>query len=274
MTMLDIGNSVWMYLLGILVTVYVIGVCVFYIIRSYKDAKKYNIPTSTLRKTIINSAVFTILPSISILIGVLALSGTLGIPLPWIRLSVIGALHYEGTAAGEALKYLPIDANAQVQMVTVATVMTLGILSGPLFCFFGFKAYDKKLLAKVNGSKQENVEKVKEETSEVKEEKVEIKTKPKKNFGDLLFNAVFIAMVCCLMMWDIVSPFIGKAKTENQPYLIDQPYIPLIVVGVSFGVMALCDLLEKKCKWKWLSNFSLGLSMIAGMATAAIVGLF
>ena len=210
MTMLDIGNSVWMYLLGILVTVYVIGVCVFYIIRSYKDAKKYNIPTSTLRKTIINSAIFTILPSISILIGVLALSGTLGIPLPWIRLSVIGALHYEGTAAGEALKYLPIDANAQVQMVTVASVMTLGILSGPLFCFFGFKVYDKKLLSKVNGSKQEKQE-VQVETSEPKNEpsgeevqvveiKEEVKTKPKKNFGNILFNAVFIAMVCCLMI--------------------------------------------------------------------------
>ena len=54
MTMLDIGNSVWMYLLGILVTVYVIGVCVFYIIRSYKDAKKYNIPNVITKAIVTN----------------------------------------------------------------------------------------------------------------------------------------------------------------------------------------------------------------------------
>ena len=64
--------------------------------------KELNMDPKVLKKTIINSAVFTILPSISILIGVVTLSGILGIPLPWIRLSVIGALHYEGLAVKAA----------------------------------------------------------------------------------------------------------------------------------------------------------------------------
>lgn len=54
---------------------------------------------SVLKNVMISSASFTIIPSISILLGVIALSGTLVIPLPWMRLSIIGALHYETTVA-------------------------------------------------------------------------------------------------------------------------------------------------------------------------------
>jgi hypothetical protein len=35
--------------------------------------------------------------------------------------------------------------------------------------------------------------------------------------------------------------------------------------------MFVCDILEKKCNQKWLSSFSLGLSMIVGMASAVLV---
>lgn len=37
-----------------------------------------------------------------ILLGVIALSGSLGTPWPWLRLSVIGALHYETQVAQAA----------------------------------------------------------------------------------------------------------------------------------------------------------------------------
>ena len=96
---LKIANSWWMYLLGIIVVVFVLVGCLFFIYRAYKEAKDNNMDRKMLKKVVINSISFTILPSISILIGIVALSGSLGIPLPWIRLTVIGAIHYEGTAA-------------------------------------------------------------------------------------------------------------------------------------------------------------------------------
>lgn len=285
--MLEIGNSGWMYLLGIIVTVFVIAGCLFFIIKSLKDAKKLNMDKNIIKKTIISSIIFTILPSISILVGIFALAGQLGIPLPWIRLSVIGALHYEGIAADTALGFLKdaVINDPAVQIVTVTSVMTLGILTGPVFCLFGFKAYDKKLLAKANS---ENKESVTSEVVEVEEKNVEETPKKKKSFGDVLFNAVFIAMVCAFIIWDSVEPFLKFKDLNNatgeklekaidffneQPYLLDKLYIPIIVALVSFGCMALCEFLEKKCKQKWLSDFSLGLSMIVGMAAAAIVAL-
>ena len=91
--MIEIGNSWWMYLLGAFVTVFVLATSVFFIVRAYKDAKELNMDKAVLKKVIIDSTIFTILPSISILIGVVALMGSIGVALPWIRLTVIGALH-------------------------------------------------------------------------------------------------------------------------------------------------------------------------------------
>ena len=124
-----IANSWWMYLLGTIVFLFVLLTCFIFIIRAIRDAKKLNMDKKIIKQTIINSAIFTILPSISILIGVLALSGTLGIPLPWIRLSVIGALHYEGSAIEAAYSNITsLSLLTKVQFVTIAFVMTLGIL--------------------------------------------------------------------------------------------------------------------------------------------------
>ena len=164
---LKVANSWWMYTLGVVVVVFVLAGCAFFIINAFKEAKKMNMDQKVLKKVILNSAVFTILPSISILIGVVALSGTLGVPLPWIRLTVIGALHYEGAAAEAVFDAIGTSQVTAQVFVTIAFVMTLGILTGPLFCLFGFKAYDKKVLSKA---------KAKEEEPEVKSDNEPIKS--------------------------------------------------------------------------------------------------
>ena len=145
--------------------------------------------------------------------------------------------------------------------------MTLGILSGPIYCLLGFKTYDKKILARARDNNEEQKEEIKEET------KNEVAA-PKKSLGDVIFNAVFIAMISAFIVWESVKPFVKADKiAEEDAYLKDKPYIPLVVVIVTFWAMALFDLLEKKLNWKWLSNFSLGLSMIIGMAASVVLAL-
>ena len=263
--MTEIMNSWWMYLLGSIVVVFVIVGSVFFMINAFKEAKKMNMESAMLKKVIINSAIFTILPSISILIGVVALAGTLGVPLPWIRLTVIGALHYEGTAVKTTLDALGSEVITEEAFVTIAFVMTLGILTGPLFCLFGFKAYDKKILSKTRDN---------EEKQEIKPEEV-VEDKPKKkSFGDILFNAVFIAMVSSFLAVDAIKIFdTNKIGELNKDLEVIEPidtFIPLIVIVVTFLSMWLFDFLEKKCKQKWLSSFGLGLAMIIGMASAVL----
>lgn len=258
-----IANSWWMYLLGTIVVIFVLAGSLFFIIKSYKDAKKLNMDPAILKKTIINSAIFTILPSISILIGVITLSGLLGIPLPWIRLTVIGALHYEGVAANAAYEGIKSIADlTKEQFVTIAFVMTLGILSGPLYCLFGFKSYDKKVLSKA--TQENSLENSNNENEEIASP-IEENNKPKKkSFGDILFNAVFIAMICSFLATDIVKVFPKNGEASN--------YVPLCVIIVTFLSMFVFDVLQKKLNWKWLSSFDLGLSMLIGMTVAVFIG--
>ena len=270
---MKVANSWWMYMLGVIVVVFVLAGCIFFILRAFKDAKKKGMDQKKLKKVVINSAIFTILPSISILIGVVTLSGTLGVPLPWIRLSVIGALHYEGAAVKTALDAFGVETITNNEVfVTIAFVMTLGILTGPLFCLFGFKAYDKKVLSKAKAApKEEVVEEVKETVEPLKEETPK---KPKKNFGSIIFNAVFIAMVSSFLAVDATKILkVGKLGETTEEGTVIQPmdtFVPLIVIGVTFFFMFIFDILERKCKQKWLGSFALGLSMILGMASAVL----
>lgn len=266
-----IANDWWMYLLGIIVTIFVLGSSIFYVLRSYKEAKELNMDKKTLDKVVVNSIAFSALPSVSIFIGVIALSGFVGNVVPWIRLSVIGALQYEGFAINQTLTAFGVTAvTTSEQLVTIVFVMTLGILLGPLFCLFGFKIYDKKVLSKAKENPTEEAIVVDEnKTEETKE------AKPKKNFGDMIFNAVFIAMICAFLVDDIKllfkKPEVDTDAIVNTDLYVPTFFVPTVVIIITFLSMYLFDVLEKKFKLKWLGSFSLGLSMIIGMASAALL---
>ena len=273
--MSKIANSWWMYLLGAIVSIFVLVGSILFIIQSYKDAKKIGMDKKMLKQTIINSAIFTILPSISIVIGGVSLSNVIGIPLPWIRLSVIGALHYEGTAVNVTYGSINLASLTSQQFVTIALVMTLGIISGPIYCLFGFKTYDKKVLSKAQqiGTDTE----VKQENDTNDKSKVEVKVSEanpavkKKTFGSILFDIVFIGMICAFLGIEVAKYF--RPKKDYTGVMQEPSFYPMIAIIVAFLTMALCDLLEKKLKQKWLGNFALGFSMIMGMAAAVIAGL-
>lgn len=98
-------NSPVMYLIcgGIVVLVAVI--CMIFAVRAYRAGKAIGIDVGKMKRVIIASATFAVLPSVGILLGVIALSGSLGTPWPWLRLSVIGALHYETQVAEAAADF-------------------------------------------------------------------------------------------------------------------------------------------------------------------------
>jgi hypothetical protein len=77
----------------------------------------------------------TIVPSISIVIGVFALVPLLGVPWPWWRLSVVGALAYETMAADMTIGAMGLDLTRLAEatardFVLVMFVMSIGIMGG------------------------------------------------------------------------------------------------------------------------------------------------
>ena len=108
------ANSTFLYGLAVAVILFVLAQSTFFLIRAWRRGIQLGLGAAKLKKTIVSTAIFTIAPAISFLIGIVTLSKFLGIPLPWIRLSVIGALTYELPAATSTANALGISLSEMI----------------------------------------------------------------------------------------------------------------------------------------------------------------
>ena len=92
-----VNHPILFVLAGVLVAV-VLGQSVYFLLKALRRSRELGMDQTKIKKTIKTAAVFTIAPAVSIVISVIALSKSLGLPLPWLRLSVVGSLSYEVTA--------------------------------------------------------------------------------------------------------------------------------------------------------------------------------
>ena len=81
----NVNHPIIFVLVGIIVAL-VIAQSVYFLVKAIKRAKELGITKETIKKTVTSSAIFTIAPAIAILVGVVALSKSLGLALPWLRL--------------------------------------------------------------------------------------------------------------------------------------------------------------------------------------------
>ena len=229
---MDFKNSGFMYLLGVLVGLFVIAQSVYFLVKAVRRSRELGIAGNVVKRTIASSAVFAILPSVSILLGLITLANTLGLPLPWIRLSVLGAVTYELPAATVALNALGESISAPVSgplaFNTVAWVMTLGIIPGPV-------------LVPTIGKKIENGV-------------MRIRQKDEK-WGSLFMTALFLGMI---------SAFLGMIFATVSEGL--RGWIPCFVMIASALIMCICAVFVKILRWKWMEDYALPISMLGGMA--------
>ena len=134
-------NDGFLYFIVAVVIAFVLIESAVFLVKAWKRGRALGMDVSTLKKTVMSSAVFTVAPAVAILLGVIALSKALGLPLPWLRLSVIGSLTYETTAAATAASALGTSLSDKVAdpeiFAAIVWVMTVGIVPGlilvPLF---------------------------------------------------------------------------------------------------------------------------------------------
>ena len=80
--MLQQLNSPFLYLVCGLIILFVAAVCVIFLVRAYRAGKAIGMDEKKLKRAVTSSMTFSVLPSIGILLGVIALSGSLGTPWP------------------------------------------------------------------------------------------------------------------------------------------------------------------------------------------------
>lgn len=233
----SVNHPILYVLVGLLVAV-VLAQSVYFLVRAVRRAKQLGMDTTVIKATITSSAVFTVAPAIAILVGVVALSKSLGVALPWLRLSIIGSLTYETVAAGNTLEALGLPASETITdpsaFVTVLWVMTLGIAVGLILVPFVTK--------KIQGGMS----------------KIGMKDK---KWGEIFNNAMFLGMISAFLGYvfcDVSGAFRGDFTG----------LIPVVVMFCSAIVMAVCGTAATRLKIRWLTDYALPISLLCGMAIA------
>ena len=225
-------NHPVLYGLAGLVILYVLGQSIFFTVKAYRRARELGIESSLLRAIMRGSAVFSLAPALAIVIGIITLSQYLGLPLPWLRLSVVGALTYElpaATSAATALGISMTDALTDARAyATIAWVMTLGSFSGIVIITFFLKRIEKGLM-----------------TIKAKDEK----------WGALFMDSLFIGMV---------SAFLGMVFSQIR--LGFKGWIPVLIMLISSLIMLICGFFVRVLKVKWMEDYALPISMLGAMA--------
>ena len=217
----------------------VLAQSVFFLVKAWKRGLQLGMKKERLRRIAVTAGVFTIAPAIAIVISVMTLSKDLGVPLPWLRLSVVGSLSYETIAAANSMNAMGLTFGQSAalngtQYVTICFVMTLSIMVGiwlvPLVC--------KRLQGGMSSLEKRD-----------------------RKWADIFSNAMFIGMIAAFVGYvfcDVGTIFSGSTVG----------LIPVCVMFVSALVMCIAGLLVKKIKAPWISDYALPLSLIVGMASA------
>ncbi len=259
-------NHPLLYLIVILLVAVVLGQSVYFLVKALRRSKALGMDQKKIRKTIQTAAVFTIAPAVAIVVSVAVLSKKLGLPLPWLRLSVVGSMSYETIAANNALSAMslslgsPAPLTAQ-QYLNVLCVMTISIMVG----IWLVPVIGKKLQGGMSTLASRDAK-----------------------WADTFSNSLFIGMISAFLgfvfcdvsrLWradangivmETQSVFneVGQKVEQAVEYSATSGLIPVCVMAVSAVVMVICGVAMRLPKMKWLSEYALPISLVAGMAAA------
>ena len=250
----SVNHPILFIIAGLLVAV-VLAQSVFFLVKALRRSRELGMDQKKLRKTMLSAAIFTVAPAVAIVISVMVLSKTLGLPLPWLRLSVVGSMSYETVAANNALTAMGQnlgagELNAQ-QYVNVLTVMTVSIMLG----IWLVPLIGRKLQSGMKSLANRDAK-----------------------WADIFSNALFIGMIAAFLgfvfcdvsrLWTAENGIVTLVKEgETLTYSATSGLVPVAVMAVSALTMVVCGLMMKLPKMKWLSEYALPISLIVGMAAA------
>jgi len=246
-------NSSFMYMLCGGIVLVVALICILFLVRAWRAGLSIGMEKEKLRRVVVSSAAFTVLPSVGILLGVIALSGSLGVPWPWLRLSVIGALHYEtqvAQAAAEAagLTSLSISQMTMTAFSTICLLMSMCIMWSLILSLLFGKTYSNRLLKGRN--------------------KGEPGERRAGGFGDLAMTAMFVGLISAYL-----GSYIGGLISGEGLFSFSGNRMPLAVAVVGAVAMAVFVWLYEKKKLEWAESFSVAGSMLIAMIAAVLLRL-
>lgn len=231
-TIQQITNSPLLLALVAVGLVYITGFAVVYLLKAKKRALEMGITAREIRDIIKSSMIFSIVPSLSIVIGLAALAASLGTVWSWWRLSVIGSLSYETQIASTLASTLGFSntndmmANAGGDTFGVIMIlMSVGMLAGFLIQI----PFGKKLATSVD------------------------KARGGSGWSSVLSGCFMLVLLA------VYVPVLLIGDTHQALVMLTG-----LMVALALSAAA------KKPGMGWINNFIMAFSMMAGMVSALL----
>ena len=260
----DFKEGAYLYIIGAVIILFVLVQSVYFLVRAVRRGKELGLSAKVMKDAAVSSGVFSIVPSVPIVLAMVALAASIGNPFAWIRLSVIGSMSYETMAAGAVLGAANVAQGTDINTIpaifaSVMWVMTLGIVAGPLFNIFGFKRYKRKL-AEV-GQKDPV-------------------------WSNRLTDALFMGIIAVMGGQFVAKGIVAFAHLAGEKTVATNGVVSFthaaygklalngeaqlltLVTGVVF--MLVFGAIIKLTKAKWLENFALPVSMIGAVGMSIL----
>jgi len=230
---LQIANSKILVFAVIIMLTFVFAQSMIFLRMALKRAKALGMDHGKIKSAFKTGAITCIVPTLAIIVAFFALAPVLGVPISWGRLSVIGSLMYEVTAAGIGAEAMGAELGGAsfTPQVFANAVWTMCI--GSCWSVLACALFLKKIKSGYKKS-----------------------TSKDDVWGRVLSGAAFMG---------VFANFIAKPVVKGGN--------SLLALGTSAIVMALLTFLITRFKVKWLKEFSLGFSMIAAFAVVTLMSL-
>ena len=148
MNYLDVANSGLMFALCLVPIGVIVVQALRFMIMAWKKGVEIGMDKAKLKKCITTSATISVIPALSLVTLMIAMSPNLGKFFPWLRLSNIGAGGYEPLAAGIGLEAAGFSDYTTLTLggfVVIMMVMNIGMSIAPVNTILTLKGYDKVL---------------------------------------------------------------------------------------------------------------------------------
>lgn len=228
MSLSAIMNSTTLYIAVIVGLLLIFLLCAVMLKMAWGRCIELGISREKVKDVIKSSVIFSIVPSLSIVIGLFSLAAVLGVPWPWFRLSVVGSVSYElmaadmvATGAGYESIGALAAANDPSKVGAIMFVMSISIMFGIITCTI----FGKKIQTSMASFREKNGA-----------------------WGALATGCFTLAMMVVFL-----------------PVQIFKGPIYLLTMAVSALVTFLHGVIIKKTGWTWLSNFVLADSLVLAM---------
>ncbi|WP_164667224.1 DUF5058 family protein [Virgibacillus doumboii] len=231
MKYLEIANHYILFIITGIIILFVFIQTFIYIQKAWKQAIHLGVPKKTLINTVKTSISISILPSIPIVIALFVLVPLLGLPIPWLRLTVIGSAPFEMLAADMGAQAVGVSGLGSTEFDGTAfaaafLLMTIGGSLPLLLCVL----FNKKISLTYEKFKARDA-----------------------SWMQVLSGAALMALIATLMI-----EYLGHG------------IIASLTVLTSCILALFISVLSQKERFAWLKNFSLALSIIFGMASAVL----